>query len=182
MGENSKYHDPLSDALGVDNKIVVPEEKTSVVKRKTLPEPQLFNDAPVDNNNTSEEITIVPEEESIRDAKKDYAMVRGRLHQLAETGQEALEGILQVAQESEHPRAYEVVAQLIKTLADNSKQLMELHHDTQDLEDKKNAKRDKAKKTEETPTENSSNVTNNSIFVGSTAELQKMLEEMGGGK
>jgi|14_taG_2_1085336.scaffolds.fasta_scaffold01843_9 hypothetical protein len=182
MGENSKYHDPLSDALGVDNKIVVPEEKTAVVKRKTLPEPQLFNDAPVDNNNTSEEITIVPEEESIRDAKKDYAMVRGRLHQLAETGQEALEGILQVAQESEHPRAYEVVAQLIKTLADNSKQLMELHHDTQDLEDKKNAKRDKGKKTEEASTENSSNVTNNSIFVGSTAELQKMLEEMGGGK
>jgi len=74
------------------------------------------------------------------------------------------------------------VAQLIKTLADNSKQLMELHHDTQDLEDKKNAKRDKGKKTEEASTENSSNVTNNSIFVGSTAELQKMLEEMGGGK
>lgn len=183
MSEKSKYHNSISDSLGIPNEIIVSEEAT-VVKRKKLPEPQLFDhrEEQVVEEDTKE-ITIVPEDESIRDAKKDYAVVRGRLHQLAETGQQALEGILAVAEESEHPRAYEVVAQLIKTLAENSNQLMQLHHNTQDLEDKKNAKRDKRSgKSSEKPADETPNITNNSIFVGSTAELQKMLDEMSGKK
>lgn len=173
------YHDHLSDSLDIDNKIELPKRQDNVVVRKKLPpsEPMLFQTEEEPKEEPTKTVEIIPEEEALRDAKQDYREVRGRLHQLAETGNQALEGILAVAEESEHPRAYEVVAQLIKTLAENSKQLMELHHDTQDLEEKKNKKhqtKDKKADDEEKP-----QVTNNNaFFVGSTAEVQKMIEDM----
>lgn len=96
------------------------------------------------------------------DIKKDYEYTRGNLYSLIEKGQEAINGILELAQESEMPRAYEVAGQLIKNVADATDKLMDLQKKLKDIEEEKMAKG---------PT----NVTN-ALFVGSTAELAKLLK------
>jgi hypothetical protein len=101
------------------------------------------------------------------DREKDYRYTRGELYSLIDQGQEAVRGALEVAQESGHPRAYEVAVAAMKHVSDMTEKLQDLHKKMKDLdEDKKGP----------------SKVTNNAMFVGSTAELQKMLKEMGGGK
>ncbi len=101
------------------------------------------------------------------DREKDYEYTRGELYSLIDQGQEAVRGALEVAQESGHPRAYEVATNAMKQVADMTDKLMDLQKKVKDLdEDKKGP----------------SKVTNNAMFVGSTAELQKMLKQMGGGK
>ena len=101
------------------------------------------------------------------DRDKDYEYTRGELYSLIDQGQEAVRGALEVAQESGHPRAYEVAVAAMKHVSDMTDKLADLHKKMKDLdEDKKGP----------------SKVTNNAMFVGSTAELQKMLKEMGGGK
>jgi hypothetical protein len=99
---------------------------------------------------------------STEDIKKDYEYTRGNLYSLIEKGQEAINGILELAQESEMPRAYEVAGQLIKNVADATDKLMELQKKLKDVE-------------EETHTKGPTNVTN-ALFVGSTAELSKLLK------
>jgi hypothetical protein len=99
---------------------------------------------------------------SVDDVKKDYEYTRGNLYSLIEKGQEAINGILELAQESEMPRAYEVAGQLIKNVADATDKLMDLQKKLKDVEEEKQAKG---------PT----NVTN-ALFVGSTAELAKLLK------
>ena len=96
--------------------------------------------------------------------QKDYEYSRAQLYSLIEKGQEAVDGILEVAQESESARSYEVAGQLIKHVADTADKLMDLQKKVIDIEEVDN----KA---------NTTNVTNNSLFVGSTAELQKMLKQ-----
>ena len=96
------------------------------------------------------------------DVKKDYEYTRGNLYSLIEKGQEAINGILELAQESEMPRAYEVAGQLIKNVADATDKLMDLQKKLKDIEEEKGGK---------SPT----NVTN-ALFVGSTAELAKLLK------
>ena len=96
--------------------------------------------------------------------QKDYEYSRAQLYSLIEKGQEAVDGILEVAQESESERSYEVAGQLIKHVADTADKLMDLQKKVKDIEEVDN----KA---------NTTNVTNNSLFVGSTAELQKMLKQ-----
>ena len=96
------------------------------------------------------------------DVKKDYEYTRGNLYSLIEKGQEAINGILELAQESEMPRAYEVAGQLIKNVADATDKLMDLQNKLKDIEEEKSGK---------SPT----NVTN-ALFVGSTAELAKLLK------
>jgi len=98
----------------------------------------------------------------IEDIKKDYEYTRGNLYSLIEKGQEAINGILELAQESEMPRAYEVAGQLIKNVADATDKLMDLQKKLKDIEEEKVSKG---------PT----NVTN-ALFVGSTAELSKLLK------
>jgi len=101
------------------------------------------------------------------DIEKDYAYTRGELYSLIDKGQEAVNGALEVAQESGHPRAYEVAVAAMKHVSDMTDKLADLHKKMKDLdEDKKGP----------------SKVTNNAMFVGSTSELQKMLKQMGGGK
>lgn len=95
----------------------------------------------------------------------DYDVSRDNLHSLLQQGKEALEHALAVAKQSEHPRAFEVVGQLIKQLADVNQQLMDVHQQKKKLEEPS-----KASKTETT--------NNNAIFVGSTAELSKMISDM----
>ena len=102
------------------------------------------------------------------DREKDYQYTRGELYSLIDKGQEAVNGALEVAQESGHPRAYEVAVAAMKHVADMTEKLQDLHKKMKDLD----AEQKKGP----------SSVTNNAMFVGSTAELQKMLKEMGGGK
>ena len=97
------------------------------------------------------------------DIKKDYDYTRGNLYSLIEKGQEAINGILELAQESEMPRAYEVAGQLIKNVADATDKLMDLQKKLRDIEEEKVSKG---------PT-----TVNNALFVGSTAELAKLLKQ-----
>ena len=97
------------------------------------------------------------------DVDKDYEYTRGQLYSLIEKGQEAINGIMEVAGESASPRAYEVAGQLIKSVADSTDKLMDLQKKLKEVEE------DVQKKT--------NNVTNNSLFVGSTAELSKLLKD-----
>ena len=101
------------------------------------------------------------------DLEKDYEYTRGELYSLIDQGQEAVKGALEVAQESGHPRAYEVAVAAMKHVADMSEKLQDLHKKMKDLDEEQTGPK---------------NVTNNAMFVGSTAELQKMLKQMGGGK
>jgi len=96
------------------------------------------------------------------DIKKDYEYTRGNLYSIIEKGQEAINGILELAQESEMPRAYEVAGQLIKNVADATDKLMDLQKKLKDIDESKQSRG---------PT----NVTN-ALFVGSTAELSKLLK------
>jgi len=97
------------------------------------------------------------------DVKNDYSYTRSQLYSLIEKGQEAINGILELAQESEMPRAYEVAGQLIKNVADATDKLMDLQKKLREVEDEKTIKG---------PT----NVTN-ALFVGSTADLAKLLKD-----
>ncbi len=96
------------------------------------------------------------------DPNQDYEYTRGNLYSLIEKGQEAMNGILEVAQETDSPRAYEVAGQLIKSVGDTTDKLLDLQKKMKDLGE------DKAGPT---------HVTNNAVFVGSTAELQKVLKQ-----
>jgi len=100
---------------------------------------------------------------TVEDIKKDYEYTRGNLYSLIEKGQEAINGILELAQESEMPRAYEVAGQLIKNVADATDKLMDLQKKLKEVE-------------EEKQTKGPTNVTN-ALFVGSTAELAKILKQ-----
>jgi hypothetical protein len=95
--------------------------------------------------------------------QKDYEYSRGQLYSIIEKGQEAINGILELAQESDSPRAYEVAGQLIKNVGDVTDKLLDLQKKMKDInkEEKGIA-----------PT----SVTNNAVFFGSTAELQKFLK------
>ena len=108
-----------------------------------------------------------PEKIDKDDRTKDYEYTRGELYSLIDQGQEAVRGALEVAQESGHPRAYEVAVAAMKHVADMTEKLQDLHKKMKDLDEEKKGP---------------SKVTNNAMFVGSTAELQKMLKQMGGGK
>ena len=99
-----------------------------------------------------------------KDIQKDYEYTRGNLYSLIEKGQEAINGIMEVAEEGASARAYEVAGQLIKSVADTTDKLLDLQKKMKDI-DEVNIK------------QNTTNVTNNSLFVGSTSELQKMLKK-----
>jgi len=94
---------------------------------------------------------------------KDYEYTRGNLYSLIEKGQEAINGILELAQEGQQPRSYEVVVQLIKSVGDVSDKLIDLQQKMKDLN-----KEEKS---------SSPTTVNNALFVGSTAELQKLLKD-----
>jgi len=102
---------------------------------------------------------IVPED---KDPEIDFETGRKNLYNLIDKGNEAIDGILNLAKEGEHPRAYEVAGQLIKTVSEVSQNLLDLQ--------------DKLKKVKDIPDRGPKNVTN-ALFVGSTTELQKMLKE-----
>ena len=114
-----------------------------------------------------ETVVDIKKAKTDKDINNDYEYTRGQLYNLIEKGQEAINGILDVAQNSDHPRAYEVAGNLIKNVADISDKLVDLQKKMKELDQEKKG-----------PT----TVTNNAMFVGSTAELQKMLKQMGNDK
>ena len=123
-----------------------------------------FNTDPVDDT------AIVKEEKRKNqiqkltdDVSKDYDYTRGNLYSLIEKGQEAINGIMEVAGETASPRAYEVAGQLIKSVADTTDKLLDLQKKVKDVNE------------DEGKTNN--NVTNNALFVGSTSELSKLIKQ-----
>ena len=135
----TKKFDKLNDEFNVDADIV-PASNTDIVKK------------------------IDAADRVSDDIRKDYDYTRGNLYSIIEKGQEALNGILELAQESEMPRAYEVAGQLIKNVADASDKLMLLQQKLKDVEEEKQQK--------------GPSTVNNALFVGSTADLAKMLKDM----
>ncbi len=134
----TKKFDKLNDTFNVSGEIVSTDVETSIEKVEAI-------------------------SSSVEDIKKDYEYTRGNLYSLIEKGQEAINGILELAQESEMPRAYEVAGQLIKNVADATDKLMDLQKKLKDVEEEKVSKG---------PT-----TVNNALFVGSTAELAKLLKQ-----
>lgn len=133
----SKKFDKLNETFNVDSEIIPVESETVIEKIEKTPS-------------------------AIDDVKKDYDYTRGNLYSLIEKGQEAINGILELAQETEMPRAYEVAGQLIKNVADATDKLMDLQRKLKDIEEEK----------PKGPT-----TVNNALFVGSTAELAKLLKQ-----
>jgi len=111
-----------------------------------------------------EQLPAVVEETS--DAEQDFELARKNLQELAKKGNKALDELIMLAKNSEHPRAYEVIATLIKTLADTNKDLLETRKRKIDIDKSRGASPNGDAKT-----------VNNNLFVGSTAELQKFLKE-----
>ena len=130
----SKF-DAINDSLDIE---VVEEEETKVVENESK-----------------------PVERTKKASTRDYEYTRGNLYSLIEKGQEALDSIMEVAQEGQQPRAFEVVSQLIKNVADTTDKLVDLQQKMKNLE----AEDPKGPST-----------VNNALFVGSTAELQKLLK------
>jgi len=131
--------DSLNDTFNTDDGI----EVDAIVKAE---------DAEIQKNQTRAE-----------NVEKDYDYTRGNLYSLIEKGQEAINGIMEVAGETASPRAYEVAGQLIKSVADTTDKLADLHKKVKDIE------------ADNPKTQNT--VTNNALFVGSTTELSKMLKD-----
>ena len=128
-----------------------------------------------------EERQIVPVEERLpekndereEDIRNDYDSVRETYYELVVKGKDALDGLLDVASQSESARAYEVVAETIRTIADTNEKIIDLHKKAVDIEKKKT----------EIENEKGDNVTNNNtVFVGNMKEFQLMLKDMKRGK
>lgn len=108
-----------------------------------------------------EELNITPLKSD--DIQKDYEYTRANLYSLIEKGQEAINGIMELAGEGGSPRAYEVAGQLIKSVGDVTDKLIDLQKKLKDVEEDNN--------------KTTNNTTNNAIFVGSTSELSKLLKQ-----
>jgi len=136
--------DEIDKALGVVGDVIPPE-------------------ASLNPNAKMSDVSRYPVElEDGEDIDADYKYQRENFYRLVEQGSNAIEGILELAKEGEHPRAYEVAGQLIKNVAEVTEKLGDLQ--------------EKMKKLKEVPNNAPKSVTN-ALFVGSTAELQKMLKE-----
>ena len=137
----SKLEDKVNEILGVDHKTPITENNFQPpVERKTG------------------EVKVAIE----KDINTDYDYSRESYYNLIEKGQEAIQGILDIAKEGQHPRAYEVVGQLIGQVATSVDKLQDLQKKLKDLK--------------EVPNKTNANI-KNALFVGSTAELQKMLNK-----
>jgi len=137
---------PLENALNI--------EPTEV--RKTTPE--VVDADIVRREPVKVDLSKFPDRKKM-DQRKDYGEVRENLKDVIDNSKVAIDGILKVASESDSPRAYEVVSQLLKTATEANKELLDVHKQMKDLE------KDETKK----------QVTNNAFFVGSTKELQDMI-------
>ena len=146
MLENNE--NPLENALNIEPNDV----------RKTTPE--VLDTDIARREPVKVDLSKFPERKKI-DQRKDYGEVRENLKDVIDNSKVAIDGILKVASESDSPRAYEVVSQLLKTATEANKELLDVHKQMKDLE------KDETKK----------QVTNNAFFVGSTKELQELVQQ-----
>ena len=129
-------YESIDNALNISNAEIVPSKKPDLKKDEVV---------------------------KINEIDKDYDYTRGNLYSLIEKGQEAINGIMEVAGESASPRAYEVAGQLIKSVADTTDKLMDLQKKVKDVKEENGS--------------TTNNVTNNALFVGSTSDLSKILKK-----
>lgn len=99
-------------------------------------------------------------------ARNDFEAARANLYQVIQTGNEAMDKLTEIAGQSQHPRAFEVLAKLMDTMVNTNKELLELQTKIRDIDAK------------DSPISEQAKTINNNLFVGSTAELQKVLKEM----
>lgn len=142
-----KAFDGLDDAFNIKDDIDENKNEEKIKEVEVLPD----NDQKIVKQSKEEHIN------------KDYDYTRGNLYSIIEKGQEAINGVLELAQETDSPRAYEVLGQLIKNVSDTTDKLMDLQKKIKDMEEEK----------QKGPT----NVTNNAMFFGSTADLSKFLKQ-----
>ena len=135
----TKEYNKLDKTFNLTSEVEVVEEKSNVIQREK------------------------PSRLTQDDIEKDYEYTRGNLYSIIEKGQEAINGILEIAQESEMPRAYEVAGQLIKSVSDATDKLLDLQQKLKDVNEEKESK-------------GPNNVTN-ALFVGSTADLAKLIKQ-----
>ncbi len=126
---------------------------------------KILNVAPVPTNEGTKALAVVDDNENST-SEADVEDARDNLHNAVELSQQAVQDMLNIAQQSQHPKAYEVLNSLIKTYADISMGMVDLQLKKQRLDGKKGGSSEE------------SQVINNNLFVGSTAELQQMLEDM----
>ena len=129
-------YESIDDALNISDAEIVPSKKPTLKKDEVV---------------------------KINEIDKDYDYTRGNLYSLIEKGQEAINGIMEVAGESASPRAYEVAGQLIKSVADTTDKLLDLQKKVKDVKEENGS--------------TTNNETNNELFVGSTSELSKILKK-----
>lgn len=122
-----------------------------------------FNIVPQDLDESDSKI-VKMDSNSSQDIDSDYQYSRGQLYNLIEKGQEAIDGIMDVARNSDHPRAYEVAFQGIKHVSDMTDKLIDLQKKMKAID-------------EDTPRQKGPSTVNNTMFIGSTAELQKFLKQ-----
>ena len=135
--------DPIDEALNIESEIVKQPKTHDLVK--------------IDE---SDELVVSER----NDRQKDYEYARAQLYTLMEKGQEAVSGALELAQEGDSARSYEVAINGVKSMSEVAEKLLDLQKKVKDLD-------------EVTVSNTKNNVTNNSVFVGSTTELQKMIKE-----
>ena len=138
----SNIDDKLNEVLNIAEEVLEAKEEKNPL--------EIVSEKPV---------AVIPKSD---DVETDFETGRGELYKLLEKGNEAIDGILSLAKEGEHPRAYEVAGQLIKTQSELAQNLLDLQ--------------DKLKKIKDVKGEGPKNVTN-ALFVGSTTELQKMIKK-----
>ena len=122
---------------------------------------EIFDIEPINKETTTEIVPVV--EDNNKDLDSDFGLARDNIKSLLRKGDGAIDNLLKVAEESEHPRAYEVAANLIKTMADLNKDLLDIRKKKQDLDGKP-------------ATENNTTNIDKAVFVGSTTDLVKMLK------
>ena len=137
----SNIDDKLNEVLNIAEEVLEAKEEKNPL--------EIVSEKPV---------AVIPKSD---DVETDFETGRGELYKLLEKGNEAIDGILSLAKEGEHPRAYEVAGQLIKTQSELAQNLLDLQ--------------DKLKKIKDIKGDVPKNVTN-ALFVGSTTELQKMIK------
>jgi hypothetical protein len=122
-----------------------------------------FNMLPLSTTSVINDLKIISHDDS---AAKDFEYARSNLYSVIETATESLNKLSQIADTSQHPRAFEVMSTLIKTIVDANKDLLELQKSIRALKDI------------DTPQNEGGKTINNNLFVGSTAELQKVIQEL----
>jgi len=132
--------DNMNNLLGIEGDLIIDDPKAPIVVPKS--------------------------KDQSKDIQTDYEYARSNLYQVIEKGSYALDSLLELAKASEHPRAFEVVGQLTKTLVDANKELLAIQKQVKDL-----------KKEEEEKDSGNGGTVNNNLYVGSTAELLKLMSE-----